>query len=304
MGGYAWENLLANPASGTTTLVIGDDDSSGAGRGVLTVYTGTKTNTGTEVDRAGLTNGTLQYLKVGSVALEDRTTGVGMSKNAATPFTLVSSAASATGFLRPEDGAWDPSNPSDYYFVTTDRYDQAKDGVGSQVGRTRLWRASFSDVHNPSAGGNISMVLDGTEAGQMWDNITIDRHGRIVLLEDVGGNAHNGKVFLYDITGQQLTQIAMHDPARFGNIGLAATAPFTNDEEASGVIDAEDILGQGWFLIDTQAHYPLGAGAPNSYEVEGGQLMAMYIPTVVPEPAGLGVLALAAIAALAHRRWK
>src|SRR5262249_8999300 len=45
MGGYAWENLLANPATGDTTLVMGDDDGptrpTTTGRDVLTVYVGT-----------------------------------------------------------------------------------------------------------------------------------------------------------------------------------------------------------------------------------------------------------------------
>ena len=32
----------------------------------------------------------------------------------------------------------------------------------------------------------------------------------------------------------------------------------TQDEEASGVIDATALLGPGWCLLDTQAHYNIG----------------------------------------------
>ena len=304
LGNYSWENFLANPATGVKTLVMGNDDGSGGGgssaaRGLISVYLGTKTNSGTDVDKAGLTNGSVGFIKVGSVLNESRTTGLGVAKNVSAPFTVTSDKLQGTTFLRPEDGAWDPSNPNDYYFVTTDQYDQVKDGVGATVGRSRLWKAHFDSLANPNAGGSISMLLDGTEPGQMYDNIAINKHGRIILLEDVGGNAHNGKIFSYDIATQQLVKIASHDPARFGDIGLSATAPFNNDEESSGVIDAEDILGPGWFLVDTQAHYSFGA---TSYEVEGGQLMAMFVPDLVPEPASLSMLGLAGMCLLRRRR--
>ena len=54
--------------------------------------------------------------------------------------------------------------------------------------------------------------------------------------------------------------------------------------------DAKDILGDNWFMINTQAHYGLGGEL-----VEGGQLMAMYVPMTVPTPAapllmGVGIL--------------
>jgi hypothetical protein len=47
----------------------------------------------------------------------------------------------------------------------------------------------------------------------------------------------------------------------------------TQDEESSGIIDASDILGEGWFLLDVQAHYSLAGEL-----VEGGQLLALHYP--------------------------
>src|SRR5262249_47035548 len=145
-------------------------------------------------------------------------------------FTLTSGNGGTT-FLRPEDGAWDPRSPHDYYFVTTDQLDTVQDGLGDQVGHNRLWHMHYNDINNPTAGGTIAAVLDGTEGGNMFDNITIDKSGHILLQEDIGNAAHNGKIWLYDINGSahNLTLIAEHDPARFGNVGLAATAPFTQD---------------------------------------------------------------------------
>ena len=67
----------------------------------------------------------------------------------------------------------------------------------------------------------------------------------------------------------------------------AATAPFTQDEETSGVIDMSSILGAGMYLTSDQAHYVINSGPPATNSrgfanpdelVEGGQLIAMRIP--------------------------
>jgi hypothetical protein len=136
---------------------------------------------------------------------------------------------------------------------------------------TQLWAIDFNDATNPAAGGTIRLLLKGDEAGQqMFDNITVNPDGHVVLCEDVGGNAHLGKVWDYDPTTDTLSILAQHDPARF----TAGGAQFlTIDEEASGVVDISDILGNAGehvYLIDTQAHNPLGGEL-----VEGGQLQLM-----------------------------
>ncbi|MEH1865488.1 MAG: esterase-like activity of phytase family protein [Nostoc sp.] len=268
-----WENALANPLAQDKTIVIGNND---GGTGIMSnavaVYVGTKQNTGTEIDKAGLTNGTLKFINVaGSTAEIVNTTTRATNITSGTAFTL--SGTASTTFSRPEDGAWNPLNPSQYFFTTTDRIDQVADGIGTQVGRSRLWRLNFSDITNPDAGGTIDLLLDGTEGGNMFDNMTVDKYGHILLQEDVGNAAHNGKIWQYDIATDTLKLLAKHDPARFGDIGVAATTPFTQDEESSGIIDAQDILGPGWFLLDTQAHYAITGEL-----VEGGQLQALFNP--------------------------
>ena len=47
----------------------------------------------------------------------------------------------------------------------------------------------------------------------------------------------------------------------------------TLDEESSGIIDAADIIGRGWFVFDAQAH----KASPNPASVELGQLLAMKV---------------------------
>ncbi len=277
VGTAGWENLLASPFAQDKTIVIGNND---GGSGIMTrslaVYVGTKQNTGSEADRAGLTNGVLKFVSVTGNPTEiidssTRATGI----TSGTPFTL--SEVASTAFSRPEDGAWNPLNPNEYYFVTTDRLDTASDGVGSQVGNSRLWRLTFADITDPDLGGTIDLLVDGDEVDghkvNMFDNIAIDEAGRILIQEDTGGAAHNAKIWRYDIDTDTLTLVAGHDPARFGDIGISATAPFTTNEESSGIVDASAALGPGWFLLTVMAHYPQNAGL-----VEGGQLLALYDP--------------------------
>lgn len=284
----AWENSLANPFPQDQTVVMATSD---GGTGIMTnavaVYVGTKQATGSEADKAGLTNGTLKFVNVVGNPLEIvSTTTRATNIVSGTRFTL--SGTSSTTFSRPEDGAWNPLDPSEFYFVTTDQLDQKTDGVGAQVGQTRLWRLTFDDIGNPSLGGRIDLLIDGRivdgEKVNMFDNIAVsEKTGLVVLLEDVGGAAHNGKVWLYDPATDVLTKVARHDPARFGDLTAPATAPFNQDEETSGIIDASSILGGGMYLLVDQSHYAINAANPRGFTnpdelVEGGQLLAMRLP--------------------------
>jgi hypothetical protein len=276
LGKMSWENAVAHPGAGVATVVAGLDDST---PGQVYFYYGTKTNTGSAVERAGLTNGTLYGLAVAGVVLEDAANGL----SAATPFTLASLgnventtgatletnsvAANVTRFQRPEDGAWDPAHPNDFYFVTT----------ASFTTSSRLWRARFADAKNPAAGGTIEMLLAGTEGQRMLDNMVVDDTGRFVYLqEDVGGNNRLGKVWRYTIATDSLVEIAQANPLFFDPAAQPSNAAtfLTNDEESSGIIDARSILGPGWFLVDMQSH----RANPDVELVEGGQFLAIYDP--------------------------
>jgi Ca2+-binding RTX toxin-like protein len=250
-GGGSWENLLANPASGDTTLVMANSDNgTGSHFNRVMAYVGTKQATGNEIERAGLTNGTLYQVK----------------DNGDGTFSLVNN-DTGTVFSRPEDGAWDPNHPNDFYFVTT----------ASFGGNTQLRRMHFNDLANPLAGGTIEVLINGQAIAKMFDNVAIDGAGRVVLQEDVGNNAWLGKVWMYDISSGALVEVGHHDPDRF----ITGAPNFlTQDEESSGVIDMSAILGEGTYLLDVQAHY---ANADPAL-VEGGQLLLMRTGAI----AGLG----------------
>ncbi|MDZ4829412.1 MAG: hypothetical protein SGJ09_04335 [Phycisphaerae bacterium] len=275
----AWENALARPHVSESTVVIGLSDG-GANRVFL--YVGTKQASGNAIERAGLLNGLGWGIQVQvngvNVAAESRDFCYNSSgrPNYSATFTIAAGGTAAgTSFLRPEDGAWDPANPNDFYFVTTDRFNSA-----SQVGRSRLHRLRFSDVNNVLAGGTIEALLDGTEGQQMFDNLslsnTIQGGTNLVIQEDPGNQEYNAKTHLYKVASDTLTAVLMSDPARFGDIGIPATAPFSKDEENSGVVDARETLGLGWFVGNTQAHYPLANPL-----VEGGQVYAFFLPEAV-----------------------
>jgi len=280
MGNMSFENVVAAPGSGDRTVAIALDDSS---PGQVYVYVGDKQATGNTVERAGLTNGKLYGIAVPEIGVGAAAEGNATSFGAdgASTFVLkeISNVASRTGaeieaesdaqsvseFFRPEDGAWDPTHPNWFYFVTTANFSD----------NSRLYRLEFNDVTNPAAGGTIRMLLDGTEGQRMLDNLEVAADGRVILQEDPGSQSYLARVWSYDPATDQLAQLAQHDPARF-----VAGAPgfLTQDEESSGVIDVTSLLGgQGVqaFLLDVQAHYSL----PGEL-VQGGQLMAMYVDPI------------------------
>lgn len=285
LGKFSWENALANPSTGNHTLVIGTDDSS---PGELHVYLGHKRKDGTPAEQAGLVGGDLYGLVIPGHPVEDRFTAFGadslrfelvnhgdVSAWTGADLQAADDAAGVTAFLRPEDGAWDPSNPDDFYFVTTDRFDPNKRVQNANDGLSRLWRLRFDNAKDPAAGGWLDMLIDGTGPQQSLDNLTIDRHGHVYIQEDPGNRTYIAVIWRYDIASDTATLIAQHDPARF-TVGLPGF--LTTDEESSGIIDASDVIGPGWFLLDVQV-----ARDPGDPElVDGGQLLALYDPAADP----------------------
>jgi hypothetical protein len=288
MGFASWESAVAaSTPNSDTTLVVGLNDSSAVNQSANLIYVGTKNNTGaTPVQKAGLVGGTINAIKLASVTTDTafRTTyGVGNPQ----PFTLVTltgatgaalqaSAASQAAFFpdRTEDGAWDPSNPNDFYFVTTGSIPAAAAGRGG------LWRMRWNDRNTPSLGGTLTLVasnagnhLANSASFYMPDNITIDNAGHILIQEDPGGDNYIARIFAYDIASNQMKAIATFDPAQF----TPATAGFiTNDEEASGIIPAPASFGPNTFLLDAQVHTNVGLSNA-ARDAERGQLLTMTV---------------------------
>lgn len=269
LGRYSYENAVASPYPQEKTIVVGLDD---ATPGQVYVYIGNKSNTGNPIEKAGLFGGKLYG--VGVLGMVNEQSGSFPAAN--TTFNLIdlglvqnltgstlntnSNNAGVTNFLRPEDGAWDPNRPTDFYFVTTNSFNSP----------SRLWRLRFNDIENPELGGKVEVMLTGTEGPKMMDNMVMDNHGHILIQEDPGGQNHTAKVWEYKISNDGLAQVMDHDTTRFKTGGVNF---LTLDEESSGIIDMQGILGAGWFILYDQAHYALPSPL-----VDGGQLLAFYNP--------------------------
>ncbi len=298
-GDYSWENAVACPVPQAKTIVIGADDST---PGNIYVYVGTKIASGNEIDRSGLNNGKVYAMKIDGTTvagtppqnIEDRVNILGNAASGpveSKPFSMIDlgdltnvtgaqlqTQADALGqmnFLRPEDAAWDPCNPARFYFVTTDSF----------TGNSRLWVVSFTDIAQPEVGGVITMLGDGSVPGswaggivsatgatdvRMMDNFGTTSNGKLIIQEDVGNQVRLGRMWLYDPAADGITEIMTHDPNRFVS---AAPSFLTQDEEASGVIDARREIGPGWYIFNDQAHYAISGEL-----VEGGQLLAGFVP--------------------------
>src|SRR5262249_4729217 len=150
-------------------------------RGEVYFYVGDKKASGLAIDQAGLTGGAFYGVKVDGLEFEtDATTkavngshfdlvavGNGGSNDVSAltraPIEANSQAAHVTGFERPEDGAWDTIDHNRFYFATT----------ASPTGHSKLWELDFVDAKDPSLGGTVKMLLDGTEGQKMFDNISV-----------------------------------------------------------------------------------------------------------------------------------
>ncbi|MFO0816465.1 MAG: hypothetical protein U1A77_00905 [Pirellulales bacterium] len=308
LGKFAFENSVASPFAQNKTIVVGLDDSNRAfsSEGAtdpseVYVYVGNKTNVGTPIEKAGLTNGILHGLRVGTPGNYDATEASvtngerfelvslgNVSDKSASSLQADSITQTITQFRRVEDGAFDPLRPNVFYFVTTDRFDSIQDPgsasfpntPASQNGLSRLWRLTFDNIKNPELGGRIELVIDGTGPEQMLDNLTTNFQGNVLLQEDAGNQAYLGKIRQFNTTTKDLIEVARHNPSLFDPNVATTSSLLTRDEEASGIVDVSKILGPGFYIANVQAHYPINAANPRGFTnpdelVEGGQLVVI-----------------------------
>jgi hypothetical protein len=316
LGRFSWENSIANPHTGDKTIVMGNDDST---PGQVYMYEGTKSNTGSAIEKAGLSGGTLSGIKVTNGGANYANGAVAKENNGAIngTFTLASvsqdltntstrgnatqtasTAAGITEFARPEDGVW--LDADTYLFVTTG-------GNVTTIQTSKLYRLDFSDASNLSAGGSISMVLDRADLdaidGQdrpagvaMFDNMTVGLDGKVYIQEDPGNYDYNALTWQVDLTNPTAAvKLFESDATRF----VTGGANFlTKDEENSGIIDVTSLFSDAaWyttgakaFLSVTQSHLVVGGEL-----VEGGQLQLITNGVnPVPEPSTWALIGIGA----------
>jgi hypothetical protein len=281
VGNMSFENVVSRPVADDKTVTVLTDDST---PGQVYVYVGDKRASGNPAEMAGLVGGNLFGVKAeglpvtGALGAEDAVTsfpddatfafgGVPLGDVSALTgagLETVSRANGVTQWARPEDGAWTPDGSS-FYFVTTASFTQ----------HSRVWRLDFDDPTDPAQGGTVTMAYEGPSGPdggpKMMDNITVNRRGQVLIQEDPGNQSYVAGVWQYDAGSDRIRRVASHDPARFTP---GAAGFMTQDEESSGIIPLDDILGRGWYLADSQVHL----GHPDPELVEHGQLLVIHVP--------------------------
>ena len=239
LGKSSWENVVANPFEQDITIVAGLDD---AHDGIVSIYVGTKQAEGDVITRAGLTGGDWwlvsvpgkQFEKNADPALSvvdgDRFTLVNMgdvTNMGAEELEIAVIQSAATRWARPEDGGWDPTDPSRFYFVTTggnvDRVFVQDGALAERPSEerqsilTRLFLLDFDDISNPAAGGTIRIPMDAELTNNLirdldaeglateedfpfdnLDNLSVDPLGLVWITEDPGGSERVTKMHVYD----------------------------------------------------------------------------------------------------------
>ena len=306
----AWENLIPTPNKGKTTAVMGMEDGS-ATDSQLWMYQGTKTKTGTWYEKAGLTNGSGYVLAQDPSApvANDNEIRANHGKNKAFKVKFTKIDTTVNGKLqndqarekgielaRVEDGSFDPKNPNDFYFVTTESNKDPKATAPNPATPTvsrdggALWRLRFTDISNPAKGGTLELLLDGSEAPllSMPDNITVDGAGNVLIQEDPGNNALVARIVSYRIKDGAVGIVAKFKDEYFAE---GAASFISKDEESSGIIDVTDLLSKGktdksrYYMYVAQVHGPIAKARPDVAEgdltlpkaIEGGQWYIMQI---------------------------
>ena len=272
MGLASWENLMPNLKPGINTVIMGNEDGS-ATDSQLFMYVGKKTTSGTFADKAGLTNGDLHVLSIPEIA-NDNAFRAKYGKNKAVDVEFKKTiwnadiatqqkdhAAQGTEMSRVEDGAWDPTNPNVYYFVTTEsnkdpgatKENPSEPGVSRDGGG--FWRLTFVDGQKPELGAKLELLLDGSEAPYLSkpDNMTITSEGIVLLQEDPGNNAHVSRIVAFRPKDGKLAVVAQFNSDYFAK---GASKFMTIDEETSGIIDVTSLIAKPG---DTSKHFYFNA---------------------------------------------
>jgi hypothetical protein len=184
-----------------------------------------------------------------------------------TALKAAATARHAFRFARLEDVATAQQHPGRLYFSDTGK-------LGENTLRGRIYQFDI-DPSDPTKA-SLRIVLDGDRGDDMTNPDNLDTSAQSIVIQEDRENpfrAIPSRVLVYDL-GTQTLRIA----------AFTATAPgLPGQWESSGVINAQTLLGNDWWLLDVQAHtrqkpQPGSSLVPNTSTGEDGQLLAVYIP--------------------------
>ena len=324
LGRFSKENVIAasqyRATNSNKTVLISTEDT---GDGELYMFVGNQT----AADPNGFKDGDLYVLKVTDYSGETLAEGVkvgatwvkvdrsvvyntqgtedradDVAKTTGTDLSnWVNTSGRSTNFRRLEDIAEDPNNPGTFYFVSTGTNNKV-DGTTTTVAAEaenpygKMYRFSLNAADPTGAISNFELVLTGgPNTGVSYDNIVVDKNGKIAIQEDTtafGGNVmaaqnRDAQIWSYDIatdTVKSLFEINQQAAGSAYDNGVGAW-------ETSGIVELPQngLTGVSGYLFDVQAHGLNNTADPtqpnilNGAHVEGGQLLAA-IPQVAQKP--------------------
>lgn len=208
-------------------------------------------------------------------------------------------------FIRIEDTAYDRNDPNVVYLADSGL-------ANSAVPNGRIWRLELDPGDDPTVDAELSILIDGDtlptkneNAIHQPDNLETTANSLFITEDPSSGNqytfpladgASSSRVWRYDFDSGTKEVVLEVDESDDPNDGIdGVTTPFRlGNWEASGIVDASSVFGEGYFFVTVQAHSlwvdqapgpdltgPLGV--PNdvpdwTYKREGGQLLLVYIP--------------------------
>jgi Alkaline phosphatase PhoX len=304
VGRFAKENTVVQRHQGTRAVIFSFEDGPAELQNQLYMYVGKKDRSANAsvLERNGLVGGTLYVFRSNDPARNSERTFVtgtvtgswvpipGAEQMTDVELEAASDAANAMTFVRPEDGAFNPQNDNELFWVTTGSSSGVDNGV-NELGRLYSLRlhpgnplkdATLTIVYNAdlvvAAGGDIAISPDNVDASDRYLMINEDgtTESRLVM----GARGRDGSIWRFDLvkgpTGavgvdaSTATRVAELDPP--GRDGIPVGPGIW---ETSGIIDASSLLGADTWLSDVQAHPPSLPPAGATVTVEDGQLFLL-----------------------------
>ena len=197
--------------------------------------------------------------------------------------------AAAMTFVRPEDGAFNPNNPNEFFFNTTGSSSGADEGVNElgrlyslRLHRATLKLATLSVVYNAdtvvAAGGDIAISPDNLDVSRQY--LMINEDGTTESRAVMAAKGRDGSIWRFDLvkgpTGRS-GSTPRPRPEWPSSTRRAATASgWPGVWETSGIIDTSGLFGPDTWLSDVQAHPPTTPPVGPTVTVEDGQLFLLH----------------------------
>jgi hypothetical protein len=304
LGHYSKENTVVQPTRGRRTVIIPTEDGPATLDNQLYMYVGTKdrSRTASALRRNGLDNGKLYVFRSQDPGRNNERTFTSGSVTGEwveipdaedltdTELEAASDAVGAMTFVRPEDGAFNPNNPNEFFFDTTGSSSGADDGV-NELGRLYSLRlhpgnplkpATLTLVYNAdavvAAGGDIAISPDNLDVSRRY--LMVNEDGTTESRAVMAAKGRDGSIWRFDLVkgaagavgvdASTATRVAQLDPPGRDGVPIGPGV-----WETSGIIDASALFGPDSWLSDVQAHPPTSPPAGATVTVEDGQLFLL-----------------------------